>query len=153
MKRKLSANLKGEWKRSYCGPTALTIITGRTYRECEDILRGVKKRKVITGVSNQDLMVSLVRMIPDWFMDLREFKRKGKRPTLARWLRERKKEERPELFLVITTNHCLVVRGNKVYDNHFPNGTWLSKYNRRRNRVASAILLRRKSNEQFSLAV
>lgn len=61
----------------------------------------------------------------------------GDKPTLAKWLKiysNKRRGERP--YVLIISDHFIVVRGRKIYDNHNPKGVWLRQFKGRRKRVA-----------------
>jgi len=51
----------------------------------------------------------------------------GTRQTLAQWDANRAPADRLKLFLVVLSDHFIVVQGDKLVDNHYNNGTTLSE--------------------------
>jgi hypothetical protein len=101
----------------YCGPAAVSIITGRT-AECAVrwmlVARGYEPGERNGGIKGS-WATEVGRALhalgykldagEDWLRD---------RPTLARWLRDRTPAQRARTYLVSAGHHFLVVRGNKI---------------------------------------
>lgn len=103
----------------YCGPGAVSIITGRT-AECAVrwILAGRgygprERNGGIKGTFGVEVGEALHALGYELGMS-HSAAIDGKRPTLARWLRERTPEQRRRTYLVSAGGHWIVVRGNKV---------------------------------------
>lgn len=134
----------------FCGPAALALITGRPVDEVVAAVKAYRRRVApgkglrVKGMSNPELLSVLadfgIESIRMPTMD-DDYRLRGLRPTLARWLRENKLARLRHAnwpFLVNITGHYIVVFGRKIYDNAHPEGVWLRQYHRRRARVKMA---------------
>ena len=107
---KLHPITSGLKKNRYCGPGALSAITGRTTDEMALLLRKVSGKRAIKGVGRAWMLMALNHMgygaVRQW-VDIDHT-----RPTLAAWL---KSAVRPEgtIFLVSAGNHWQVISGRR----------------------------------------
>jgi hypothetical protein len=120
---------------TWCGPAAISIITGCGYDCAVDLMKSVSGRPMIKGVYNGWMLQALRRLgydcgTPEEFTDWR--------PTLAWWLRTRDPEDMQTTYLVNVTHHYVVVRGRKIADNKTTVPVFLRQYPRRRARVIKA---------------
>lgn len=129
----------------YCGPAALSIITGRSVEEICRLMRiqvtgqraikGLHGWQVVRGLALLGYHAAGIPVASSWL----DFNR----PTLAAWLRRQRKPE--DVYLVGVTGHWIVVRGRKIADNHNPNGVFLRRYQHRRRRVLKAWLITKRA--------
>lgn len=150
----LSKNPRG---RTWCGPAAMTVVTGKSYDDC---------CAAILHSRNQHGREYVGRLTPRGFTcDRGPAFVKGTYPyeiagglramgvklhstpigalgkTLARFLRERTKEERDAYIIVGLRGHWIVVKGNKAWDSCTPaRGEWIRKMHSRRSRVDTVIM-------------
>jgi len=117
---------------TWCGPAAISIITGCGYDAALELLKQVTGRSVIKGVARPDMFRALRRLGYDC-KSRQEFT--DWRPTLAWWLRQRESDEMSLTYLVNVTGHYLVVRGRKIADNKTGEPVFTRKYPHRRKRV------------------
>lgn len=100
----------------YCGPAAVSIITGRT-AECA-VRWMLVARGYEPGERNGGIKGSWASEVSRALHALGYTLGMGRcvegRPTLARWLRERTPAQRARTYLVSAGQHFLVVRGNKI---------------------------------------
>lgn len=120
-------------RNTWCGPAAISIITGLGYDEAIDLLKRVTGKRAIRGVSRNEMFRALQAI--GWDCKDRWEYTKEHRPTLAWWLRQRGDEEMDTTFLVNVTGHYVVVRGRKIADNLVMAPVWLREYPHRRKRV------------------
>ena len=118
---------------NWCGPAAVSLITGCSVRDAYSIISKVrparfKGRGTRAGRDKNPFGVSTT-----WLSELLDavcalgfeatpsvnLDRK-KRYTLAAWLPIRKNLD--EVNLVRVGHHFVVIHGNRLYDNHNPNG-------------------------------
>jgi hypothetical protein len=124
---------------SYCGPAALSLLTGFHVSLCCHELRLINRKRAIKGCSDGDMIAALLRLkkrvreVPLHPNTLCEALRR--RPTLVGAVRLLKTRTPAQRFLIRTTGHFLVLSGRKVYDNLNPTGVFFGDYNRRRMRV------------------
>ena len=116
----------------YCGPGALSIITGHSTQCTAHTAREVSGRLMITGLAEIDIRDALFKY---GYMSNRERLEKG--ITLARWLRERSPEQRKNLYLIRCGHHYVVVKGNKLCDNWTEDPVFIRKAPHRRKRMQS----------------
>lgn len=105
----------------FCGPAAISIVTGMETDEAARLLRHVSGRKAIKGTSSycmaRAFLMCGVRM-NHVHIDPREptkiGNRKESRPTLAQWLKESVSERTSgRVFLVNAGNHWQVISGRR----------------------------------------
>ena len=103
---------------SWCGPTALTVLTGKRYDIIEkDILskKANKKKKYIRGMYNHEMGNALRR----YGYSMRHASLHGC-DTFRQWTKATYGQRGKKWYLMQTTSHFLVVKGNKVWDNNTP---------------------------------
>ncbi len=118
----------------YCGPAALSLLTGKSVDEVAAALRERFNRRAIFGVTG----VAMREILRQYGHDPSPVLTDGSRPTLARFLRMTKDRGPGERFLINVTGHYLVLRGRKLYDNKNPEGVFVRQYAHRRKRVKAA---------------
>jgi hypothetical protein len=117
----------------WCGPAALTALTGRPTDEMAAEIRKVTGRKMITYVYASELQETLESL---GYTTRLEYIT-GEKPTLARWLRER--EDRNAFTIVLVTRHFVTVKGVKLVDNRVKKPVFIRKAPGRRKRVLGVI--------------
>lgn len=140
---------------TFCGPAALSALTGQPVEAVTEVLRQVTGKTAIKGVS----WSAMERAIPLLgyqlsYVPLGMYALRGdiigwQRLTLAKWLklpvattfRTCGPRLPHETFLVCITDHYLVVRGRKIVDNCNMDGVFLRKYRRRRATVCRVWLV------------
>jgi hypothetical protein len=103
-------------KNRYCGPSAISAVTGMTTGEAARLLRHVSGRKAIKGSSVRDVTSALemcnIKCTYQAF-GLKLGRSKG--PTLAAWLRHTVKERTAKrVFLIVAGWHYQVVQGRRI---------------------------------------
>jgi len=125
--------IKNPGDNSYCGPAALSLLTGHHVSLCCYEIRKVTCRRAVKACSNGTMVAVLQRMgkktTPVTF--------RGS-PTLVGLVRRLRARTPAQRFLIRTTTHFLVLQGRRVYDNLNPDGIFFGKYNHRRYRVLAA---------------
>ena len=104
-------------KNRYCGPAAISIISGISTGEAAKLLRYIAGDRAIRGVWLRDLEMAL----QDLGYDLLPYHspRHGgvsrkERPTLTRWLKGTKTSRTSgRVFLIVAGNHYQVVSGRR----------------------------------------
>jgi len=123
--------IRNKGDNSYCGPAAISLLTGHHVTLCCHYVRRVRMNsRPVKSVSNGTMLDALKLM----GKTTREIPVHGE-PTLVGLVRQLRLRKPAQRFLIRTTTHFLVLSGRKVYDNHNPDGTWFGKYNHRRYRV------------------
>ncbi len=106
----------GEFRETYCGPAAVSAITGRT-AECASAWinfgRGYDKPRKVKSTGSGDLATAL-RLLGYL---LSQQPQPEPRVTVAKWLRQRNARQRTSVWLILAGHHWFVVRGNLVVDN------------------------------------
>ncbi len=124
----------------WCGPSAMSIITGRTVNYCAKLIADKRNKhqrwrvrhvtsKMVKGASNGEVKSALYKM--GFTMDRVEIPRHHHRhqvmsinpepfvmPTLHRYMRERGGEQWKAVMLVNVTDHYVVINRDTVSDNH-----------------------------------
>ena len=134
-----------EGDNTFCGPAALSALTGRTVDSCvkevhaargyDGFLSGYRRRPV-KGMHNWEMTRALARL----GFHARPMLVCGK-PTIAgfmRWLKKQPYWSPEKRYLINVTGHYVVMRGIKLFDNHNPEGVFFGKYGHRRVRVKHA---------------
>ena len=101
---------KGDRNR-YCGPSAISAVTGMNTGEAARLLRAVSGRAAIRGAHNEHMALALgrcgVRIAKSYVPA------KDKRPTLAAWLTATHGTRGGKVFLVVAGNHYQLISGNR----------------------------------------
>jgi hypothetical protein len=136
-----------ERSNTYCGPAALSLITGKHVDKCVEAIHSVYRNDFLSGGRRRPVRgTSRFEMISV----LKQFGYQSSKlsiPTFPQrlltlvgfryWLRKNGWE--PEsVYLVNVTGHWLVMKGIKLFDNANPEGIFFGKYGRRRRRVMHA---------------
>ena len=158
----MTRNKKGQVPQDFhstrwCGPTALSVLTGRCYKNAyQDMQRLRNRRKIgkislrnaepISGVWQREVldMLKIYGYDADDSPDECQHKMEWQ-ITFAKWLRETYHvRDRKAWYLVCINGHFCVMKGNKVFDQHTPaNGTTLKKYPFRRTKVVNVYKITR----------
>jgi hypothetical protein len=117
----------------YCGPGALSALTGIDTEQAARLLRHVSGRRYIKGTHRGTMLRALFLLGYD--AQPVDF---GHRPTLAEWLRHSRDSG---AYLVELTTHWCVVTDRRYIDNTRPDGVALSQAPNRRARVDRAWLI------------
>jgi len=100
----------------FCGPSALSAITGLSTGECAATIRRLTGRRNIMGTSEGELSEALSEL-GYCFIDSYHKRYGGKaktRPTIAAWLKMSIPDRKPgRLFLIEAGNHWQIVMGRK----------------------------------------
>lgn len=106
------ANTRRGW---YCGPHAISVLTGASFEVVRAAINRVRRRpsnQGVMGVSN-GTMSTVLRWLGK---EMVKYRVTGD-PTLKAWLRDAdRKEGRP--YLIEVTNHYVVVIDDWLIDNH-----------------------------------
>ena len=103
-------------KNRYCGPCAISIITGMTTGEAARLLRHVSGRKSIKGTYTSEVtdaleMCNIKAIYQDFGLRLSY----SKGPTLARFLKHTVKERNAKrVFLISAGRHWQVIQGRRI---------------------------------------
>ena len=117
----------GHTGRAYCGPTALSAITGRSVDLIVALINKKKGRSLhytIRGTNHLDMYGAAVGL--GWDFKLIKTFPVGKRPTLSAWLRDRSPAERDAPLLVGITfgkGHWVAIAGDLWADSLFGYGS------------------------------
>lgn len=98
----------------FCGPAALSIISGIDTAQAAYLLRSLGKRKSITGTSTGEVLRALQHLGYNAFSVAKVNPLKPKdNPTLAGWLRATTKTRGSKLYLIDAGHHWQVVQGRR----------------------------------------
>ena len=108
-------HVKGD-KNRYCGPSAISAITGMNTGEAARMIRHVSGRKSVKGSADWEVREVLercgIRSVRENF-GLKLGRSKG--PTLAAWLRHTVKERTAKrVFLIVAGWHYQLVQGRRI---------------------------------------
>jgi len=113
----------------FCGPAALSSITGKTAEFCAERLEAVRGKGKIYGVEKAvmiDTLFSLGYQASHlWFM-----RPSPRKPNLQEWIRDHSGNDN-HMYLINVTGHYLVYKNGILIDND--NG-WIKLKNRSRSR-------------------
>lgn len=136
---------KTDTSRTWCGPSAISAITGWSVDEAARWLwqrRGKKGTpKGVRGTYPSEVCACLGAA---GFGTLRIRTRRlghDDRPTLAEWMRKRGPELRKATVLLSVGHHWVVVRGRKFVDSHTLEPVSIRKAPHRRSRVKYAFVV------------
>lgn len=127
----------------WCGPAAMTVVTGKSYDDCCRALlkvrEGTGRSAIIKGTRMMEVREALKLMGVEITHTCHNYML-GQH-TLSRFLRDRSKEWRDSYIILSVKNHWITVKGNKAWDYSTPdNGTWISRIHFRRARVHNVIV-------------
>ena len=132
----------------FCGPGALSAITGRT-AECGaawiNVERGRPAWRLVQGCSNHQVRRALRKL---GYIARRQYvcnviTRSGRflKPTVMQWLDQR--IHKSATYLVVVTGHYVVVRGNQLVDNQHGNPVHVERSKHIRKRVRMVFIIER----------
>lgn len=103
-------------KNRYCGPSAISAVTGMTTGEAARLLRHVSGRKAIKGSSVMDVTSALEMCnIKCTYKSFGLKLGRSKGPTLAAWFRHTVKERTAKrVFLIVAGHHFQLVQGRRI---------------------------------------
>lgn len=140
----------------FCGPAALSVLTGQRVSACEDVLRKVSERlrdkKQITGTRGIEILHALDAMgfdVDDRTLVPHQAVVRGKwvGPTFKQWRRDTAEKRKPDdLIFMGTGHHWFVFKGRTVWDNLHPEGISVGKYGHARGRVEQAWVVRERAH-------
>ena len=122
-------------RNTYCGPGAMSIVTGETTDDCTTICRQLTGRRQIQSMTPHEITATLIAMGHDARWQHTEYNENWQRPTLARWLGKRNPEQRRVMTIVFITGHFIVVGGQLTCDNKDPKPRHVKQSPYRRCRV------------------
>lgn len=126
----LGVNKADKGHNRYCGPGALSILTGIDTAQAARLLRHISQRKYIKGTSNWVMLRALNAL---GYSTQSVYLRPN--VTLAQWLRE---SRNTGAYLVNITDHYCVITDRMYVDNVTGQGVALSRAPHRRARVVHA---------------
>lgn len=99
-------------RNKYCGPAAVSAVAGVSTDRAAALMRHKGGRRSIRGAFNHEVLGAFRYL--GWDNIMTDSFRKGRRPTLARWLDGDRC--RKSAYLVNVTGHYVVVRGDWFAD-------------------------------------
>jgi len=97
----------------YCGPAAVSIITGIDTAEASAVIRFVNKKRSVQGTHDWEIIKSLNLLGYNVASAAKLNRLKPKtNPTLAAWLKSDERDGKT-LYLVVAGNHWQVVQGRR----------------------------------------
>jgi hypothetical protein len=97
---------------TYCGPAAISAVTGCTTAEAAAVLRDITGRKAIKACWTREILTALRRL--GWHATL--VSHEIERPTIARYIREGRHED-VRAQIILMTGHFIAVSGCWWTDN------------------------------------
>ncbi len=130
----------------WCGPAALSAITGFGTAEIHRVLEAVTHRKSIKAVGTWEFHETARRLGCEIapVLELRgnpDFFDKKTRPTLVQFAREHREILKHHAIVVALTSHYVVLSGRRFVDSHEPTPIHFLKAPHRRARVESAWII------------
>lgn len=144
--------------RPWCGPAALSIITGLPADSMKPRINAMRDRApgaAVKGVRHIEMEWALAQLgfkvqlswsylrATGWDASVAEAR--AARPTLARWLAERQPKHMHNMLLVTVGNHYVVVKGRKLCDNFTVEPVFIRRAPHRRKRISFVYIIRRDS--------
>lgn len=106
---------KPHGKNRFCGPTALSILTGLSTDDCAAVVRLVNPgKRAVKGMNDWEMLDALRKLGGDG----KHARGVGMRVTLKQWLDQRSDELRQVPLVVAAGHHYMVVRGELVMCSH-----------------------------------
>lgn len=133
---------QGSSKNGYCGPAALSCITGLTVSDILDTL--LRRGRHVRGMKDYEMVQALhlagfyPQPVKTHATDERFVFPARDNWTLAQFIWRNKSRNAQDVFLLSTPSHYLVLRGRKIFDNHHPEGIFIRDYPHRRSRIIRA---------------
>jgi len=158
-KGNLSKNPNGT---NFCGPSALTVLTGRTYESVEKTILKFRrsKRRVygninkVTGMFNREMsaVMNLLGYKMSGFTayhpNFQLLSPRTNRGTTLRQYMRKTHGKRGKLWLLVqTTRHYLVIRGNRIWDSTM-NGVTIKKATHKRGIIKQIWVVQRYTKSQ-----
>jgi hypothetical protein len=124
-------------RNKFCGPAAISAITGREVDEVVETFHALFPGKKVMGTHTWEVN----SVLAEYGLSLRRWTT-GHKWTLARWLRECKGDRTPgRLFLLAAGHHWVVISGRRAVCGKTKQIVSVAKYPHRRKRVAEAWLV------------
>lgn len=115
----------------WCGPTAISILTGAGYDVSLDLLKRIAGKTWLTSVQTWMMCEALEGL----GLRCHRLDVEGT-PTLIGFLRRRAPDVKKSMLLINVTRHYVVARGRKIGDNTTMGPVWMKDFRRhRRSRV------------------
>jgi hypothetical protein len=103
---------KGENR--FCGPAAISCVTGLTTGNIAEVLRNVFRRRMITGLAQDHLRWFLGRCgIKTERIASYKCHSNSERPSLAKWLATSVDIKPSKVYIVVAGNHYSVIQGDQ----------------------------------------
>ncbi len=138
------AKFKDTPRHTFCGPYAVSAITGKPVEDIEDTLnrrRGKMSGTKIVTTYNTELRLTMCSLGFRATLIYNNMGPSRKSPTLAKWLRERCGPETTATYLVLVTGHWIAVKGRKMVDTWTKKPIFIGKAPHRRKRVQVVIVV------------
>lgn len=133
--------LRHKTSNKFCGPAALSALTGRHVDETARLLRLVSGKRAIKGIQARYMLEALKRLGYK-AESLVAVTRAWHKPTLTQLLAgELKGRKAGARYLVIITGHYITIEGRRLVDNKHPAGVALTACPYRRRRVRAVWLI------------
>lgn len=120
----------------WCGPAAISAVTGYDTRSVHQCIRELNGLKQVTGLNNRDLVIVLQAL----GCKVRAY-RLPSRVTLAYWLKTNAEVFSRNPVIVNLTGHYVTVMGRKFIDNHTDGPVFLKAAPHRRARVKGYFII------------
>jgi len=145
MKTRLKSINNPEAMTMWCGPAAISIITGNRVEWAASKLAKIKydkcRPKMVRGVSNFEMRYVLDRM---GYECIRLHDHDCKGMTLGKWIDSYSSKHHRAVILVNVTEHYVVANLGHVADNHKPNGCPVGEHPARRKIIKCAWIVKRR---------
>ncbi len=131
---------EGTVTRTWCGPSAISALTGWTVDEAARWIWAHRGRKGTPQGIRGTLSGEVRSCLSAAGLGTSRLRVEGT-PTLAQWLRRRGPELRKATVLIVAGNHWIVVKGRKLVDSHTKTPVGIGKAPHRRKRIEAAYLV------------
>lgn len=153
----LQANRTSDRRHNWCGPIALTVMTGLSYERCEDELYlvranhdsrfiskctdGHKRQNGIKGTYEHEVTQAAQRLglrkVGEWIVMV-------ERVTCRRFIERQTADQKRQMLLVCVGHHWVVLHAGLVYDFNHPTGTPIAVSRFSRSKIKFYVTFERK---------
>lgn len=141
MKLKLHSVKHDNKSKQWCGPSAISAVTGRSTSDIHQCIRDVAKKKCVMGLFVWDMKKTLTALGVS-FRHQYHAKLPGQtRDTFAKWLRENRSLYANNPVILVVGNHYVTVMGRKFVDSFEPVPVPLKQAPWRRARVHEYLVI------------
>lgn len=141
MKLKLHSVRHDNKSKQWCGPSAISAVTGRSTSDIHQCIRAVTNKKCVMGLYVWDMKKALTALGVSFRHQYHSVPAGQTRDTFAKWLREHKSLYAHNPVILVVSNHYVTVMGNRFVDSFEPKPVSLKNAPWRRARVHEYLVI------------